>query len=72
MKIEKGIPIPDPMGQGSALSGLTETLKTMQIGDSVFLSGHGHTKFGSYYSRFPDRTFTARKTLNGVRIWRTE
>ena len=72
MKIEKGVPIPDPAGQGHPLAGLSQTLRTMQVGDSVFLSGHENTRLSIYYSRCPDRTFTARKTLNGVRIWRTE
>lgn len=68
LPIDKGIPIPPLVSESR--TGLSETLRKMEVGDSVFLSGREDTKLNIYYSRLPDKQFTARKTLGGVRIWR--
>ena len=70
MNIEKGVPLPSPGSGDSALRGLSDILRRMEVNDSVFLSGQEDTKLSIYYSRLPEKKFTARKTLGGVRIWR--
>lgn len=67
--IESGIPFPEEAN--GAMAGLTETLRLMKVDDSVFLTGREDTKLGMYWRRLAPKSFTARKTLGGVRVWRT-
>ena len=69
LKIESGIEIPPPIYN----RGLSETLKSMEVGQSVFIEGGTHSKTSSSTSFLRKRygmRFTTRRQDNGVRIWR--
>ena len=74
IKIEKGIPIPS-----YAADSFRNTLRQMEIGDSVFFSGENIertrsaiTSAISIVSRDLKRRYLTRKMDGGVRLWRYE
>ncbi len=69
MKIDKGVPIP-PKRTGR-FKGLTETVRRLQLGDSVLLKGAHIGNITSMIARV-DGKFTCRTQPGGVRIWRVE
>jgi hypothetical protein len=70
IEIEKGIPIPPQRPWGH------ETIypwRTMEIGDSFFISGKPMKQAGSLAAKAAARTgqkFTLRTVDGGVRVWR--
>ena len=71
MKIEKGIPIPAKNSRG--YSGLSETLRLMDVGDSVLVpnSFKYPVRVASRVGQTTNRKFTTRSTPEGRRVWRT-
>ncbi len=65
VKIERGIPLPPARG-----SGITDALRAMKIGESIFLAGKNSSYKGAYTARVSGK-FTARTVDGGDRIWRT-
>lgn len=65
-KIEKGVPIPV---RGKTV-GLTNTLRSMEVGDSVFVPGISAGDVGGRFAWLKPLKFTVRKQVGGVRIWR--
>lgn len=73
--IEHGLPIPQP---GTAKTGLTDALKRMDIGDSIFMPMEvtNRNRLSSRFAEFArtkagaGKRFTQRKLLDGYRIWR--
>lgn len=64
VKIERGIPLPP------RAAGISDALRAMKIGDSIFLAGKTSAVKGGYTARISGK-FTARTMDGGVRIWRT-
>lgn len=64
LKIEKGIPLPP------VRPGISSTLRSTEVGDSVFLPGYKTT--GAVRGILANLTgkFAARKVDGGVRVWR--
>jgi short-subunit dehydrogenase involved in D-alanine esterification of teichoic acids len=68
--IEKGVPIPEKKAAGC---GVVVALKSMEVGDSVFICGKSTTQLGggvAHVQRITGRRFTSRKEADGCRIWR--
>jgi hypothetical protein len=71
-KIEKGVAIPRHSNGGRKRCGLSETLRRMDVGDSVF-ADKTPAKVGNIGTLIGKETgfrFTTRKEGNGARIWR--
>jgi hypothetical protein len=70
-EIEKGIPIPQT--HHSQITGITTTLRQMEVGDSVWFSKETKHLCG-YFSRFPMMRFCSRSETKGetkgARVWR--
>lgn len=67
LAIEKGVPIPD----NRIKTGLYPALRSMDVGDSVFIAGAKKNVATAAFSKHRPRTFTLRKVEGGIRIWRT-
>lgn len=78
IKIEKGIPIPLP--RSKPIGAITQALRTMDIGDSFFVTVVKQSAltvhFFSARRANPTLVFKTRKVtengITGVRIWRVE
>ena len=72
IKIEKGIPVAER--QYGSMSGVTGLVRTMEIGDSIFLPGKSGK--AGYLARYSKGKITVRSItengVKGVRIWRIE
>lgn len=70
MKIEKGIPIPANKSRG--YSGLSKTLRLMDVGDSVLVpkSIKYPVRVASHIAQSTNRKFATRSTPEGRRVWR--
>lgn len=71
LKITKGIPLPPP-----SRSGLTGTLRSMQVGDSTLVPIEASTRarvhnIASRLKRRKEGVWTIRSVNKGWRIWRT-
>lgn len=66
LKIEKGIPLP----RKNITDGLSETLKEMEVGDSILLPSHPKNVYQLAIQL--KIKVAARKVEGGVRLWRTE
>ena len=71
MKIEKGIPIPAKNSRG--YGGLSETLRLMDVGDSVLVpnSIKYPGRLAITVGQTTNRKFATRSTPEGRRVWRT-
>lgn len=69
IKIDKNIPLPLPKWSTS----IAETIKKMNVGDSIHISGVNSawvwSRLGTLKLRF-NMGFTVRREDNGVRLWR--
>ena len=70
MKIEKCIPIPAKNSRG--YSGLSGTLRLMDVGDSVLVpnSIKSPGRLASNIAQITNRKFVTRSTQEGWRVWR--
>ena len=70
MKIEKGIPMPAKNSRG--YSGLSGTLRLMDVGDSVLVpnSIKSPGRLAIAVGRATNRKFATRSTQEGRRVWR--
>lgn len=70
-KIEKGIPIPS-----TGKTGMTETLRAMEVGDSVLFSQYKiPSEIGGAITvrlKAEGKMFIRRAVEGGVRVWRIE
>lgn len=74
-KIEKGVPIPKKKTPNSHKTSLSITLRSLEIGDSVFLPKVNRERGGSilvYYKKHTGFGYTLRTVEGGIRVWRTE
>lgn len=69
-KIEKNVPIPPRKKRGLSKTGMTATLRTMKVGESVLFTTAISSACTLY--RSVDGKFTARIVKGGVRVWRTK
>ena len=66
IKIEKGIPMPEPR-----VWGITEALRKMDVGDSIFLRGkksNNITTIVAHLTKKTERKFVTRTVDGGVRV----
>lgn len=71
--IQKGIPMPPAKG-GARHSRVGPLMEPMEIGDSILCEDHGVTypSFQAWARRHrPTWRIESRKTIEGVRVWRT-
>jgi hypothetical protein len=68
VKIEKGIPITPKKGG----SRVVETMRAMEIGDSVLVPITARSCWLATAHRLSDRKYISRAVEGGVRIWRVE
>ena len=67
LKIEKGVPIPP----AKTKIGLSATLRSMEIGDSIFLQVVGQNRLGGRIARVLGKgNWASRKEGAGCRVWR--
>lgn len=70
IELEKGIPVPE---KAYAKSGLLQTLKVMEIGDSFVWPKAKRGGLPTYFRQIHNAKFTSRTIDNdSVRVWRTE
>lgn len=73
MKIDKGIPLPEPQRGAHSLK---YPFQQMEVGDSVFFEGQkiGDRPYiaAKKCGRTKGRRFSGRNVEGGVRIWRVE
>ncbi len=72
IKIERGIPMPTPRGEGGKWLSL---LSKMNVGDSFFAAGEFTSALSSKVSRARIKLgikLAYRKENAGVRVWRTQ
>ncbi len=73
-KIDSGIPIPPRGGKGKT-TGVTATLRALQVGESFLFPGINSRLIGgqiAYVQKSTGARFTCRKQADGLRVWRTE
>jgi hypothetical protein len=68
--IENNVPM--PAERSYVKSGITTVLKKLEVGQSFAVHSEGRKKSGALYQvgKKLGRKFTARKTSDGIRIWR--
>lgn len=67
IKIEKNVPIPKPR-----MTGLTEGVRSLQIGDSFIVEGRDQLVNLWVTSKRLGIKITTRTTEEGIRVWRIE
>lgn len=69
-EIQKGVPIPP---SGTRYPGLTDALRKMKDGDSVFVEGGEHRYIGGYLYNIVGKKFRQKQIIEegvkGIRIW---
>lgn len=72
-KIEDNIPVPPLRTGGTSNAGLTDTLRRMEVGQSVLVKDSNSKTVGGFFAflrRTSGSKFTLRKQGNDVRVWR--
>lgn len=72
-KIETGVPIPEGRGPGRPRHGLTEALRQLKVGQSVFKKDGNASSLGGqmFLARAgTSKKFVARNIKDGARVWR--
>lgn len=71
IKIEKGIPLTNPVHPGGQRK---YPFGEMELGDSFYWDGKRHRvdSAASYYGKRNNKKFAVRKEGSGARCWRTE
>lgn len=72
LRIETGIPIPPPKRGHGAASDVTETLRKLNVGDSVLLPTQQKVAMKSARYALGNGNYTSRQEGSGTRIWRTK
>ncbi len=78
LKIDNGIPVPPLKGRRRTELGasISETLRALNPGQSVFFAGRDTHDASAWMSRAraesPQKRFTSRTEGEGVRIWRID
>lgn len=72
LKIETGILIPKPKRGHGAASDVTETLRKMNVGDSVLLPTPQKVAMKSARYALGSCNYTTRQEGTGTRVWRTK
>jgi hypothetical protein len=69
MKIEKGVPLPQPRG---AANGVTKVMRQMEIGDSIIIPLVSRANVRNYGLRLGIHFVTRKISETEVRVWRVK
>lgn len=75
MEIEQGIPVPRKKTGRPERRGIMTLLRSMAIGDSIFIENVGHSDTSGRITRVRQQQggrFTSRSINGGIRVWRIE